>query len=350
MVDLSCPVPFSSYERVVLAHGGGGRVMQRLIDELFLAAFGAGRLRDQHDGAVIEVSGPLAVTTDAFTVRPLRFPGGDIGSLAVHGTVNDLVCCGAAPEQMTVSFILEEGLSLATLREIVESMAAAAREAGLAIIAGDTKVVERGKGDGIFIATTGLGRVITPAPLSPSRVRPGDAVLVTGPVGDHGVAVMLEREGISLAATRGETDFVSDAASCLPQLRALLDAGVDLRCLRDPTRGGLATVLNEVAQAAEVGLRLDDAAVPVRAEVRDACELLGLDPLYVACEGRLVVFVPEADAAATLAALRATPGSTEAARIGAVTADHAGLVMAESSFGTTRVLDLLSGEQLPRIC
>lgn len=347
MADASCPVPFSTYERVVLAHGGGGRVMHRLIDELFLAAFGADPLRAQHDGAVIEVSGPLAVTTDAFTVQPLVFPGGDIGSLAVHGTVNDLVCCGATPTQMTVSFILEEGLALERLRAIVGSMAAAAREVGLTIVAGDTKVVERGKGDGVFISATGLGRVITPAPLSPSRVRPGDAVLVTGPVGDHGVAVMLEREGLSVDTVG---DFVSDAASCLPQLRALLDAGVDLRCLRDPTRGGLATVLNEIARAAEVGVHLDDAAVPVRAEVRDACELLGLDPLYVACEGRLVVFVPEPDAPAALAALRATPGSEGAARVGAVTREHAGLVMAASSFGTTRVLDLLSGEQLPRIC
>lgn len=345
MTDLSCPVPFSDYERVVLAHGGGGRVMHRLIDELFVAAFASPSLRAQHDGAIVEASGRLAITTDGFTVRPLFFPGGDIGSLAVHGTVNDLVSCGALPSHMTVSFILEEGLALETLRRVVESMARAAQGAGVAIVAGDTKVVERGKGDGIYIGATGIGPVVTRDEVTPARVRPGDAVIVTGPVGDHGVAVMLEREGIAIEST-----LASDSAATTPQLRALLDASVDVHCLRDPTRGGLATVLNEIASAARVGVRAEEPAIPVRAEVADACELLGLDPLYVACEGRLVAFVPESDAARALDALRRAPGSESAARIGTVVADGAGTVVLKGAFGGDRVLDLLSGEQLPRIC
>ncbi len=345
MTDLACPVPFSDYERVVLAHGGGGRVMHRLIEELFVTAFDNPHLRAQHDGAVLDTPGRLAVTTDGFTVRPLFFPGGDIGSLAVHGTVNDLVCCGARPEHMTASFILEEGLALETLRRVVESMARAAREAGVRVVAGDTKVVEKGKGDGVFITATGLGRVLAPEPPSPSRVRPGDAVLVTGPVGDHGVAVMIEREAMAI-----ESDLASDSAGCAPQLLALLDAGVDVRCLRDPTRGGLASVLNEIARSARAGIHVREADVPVRSEVADACELLGFDPLYVACEGRLVAFVPEADAERALGALRRTPGSEDAARIGVVTEDHPGTVLLESPLGPSRVLDLLSGEQLPRIC
>ncbi|MFW6050810.1 MAG: hydrogenase expression/formation protein HypE [Myxococcota bacterium] len=342
---LSCPVPFAGYERVVLAHGGGGRVMQRLILELFVEAFDDDALREGLDGATVPTGARTVITTDAFVVSPLFFPGGDIGNLSVHGTVNDLCAAGAAPRYLAASFVIEEGLPMDDLRRIVQSMAAAARRCGTRIVAGDTKVVERGKGDGVFITTTGLGELLVPDPPAPARVRPGDAVLVTGPVGDHGVAVMLQREGIGI-----ESSLESDSAPVLPQLRALAEAGVPLACLRDPTRGGLATVLNEIAMGAGVGVRVEEDAVPVRAEVADACELMGLDPLYVACEGRLVVFVPEDHAGRALAALRATPGSEHAARIGRVVAEHPGGVVLESGFGSGRILDLLAGEQLPRIC
>ena len=348
---LSCPVPFSHYDRVVLAHGGGGRVMHRLIDELFVRAFAAPRADSSHragsaghDGAVFQASGLLAMTTDAFTVQPLFFPGGDIGSLAVCGTVNDLAMCGARPMHLAAAFVLEEGLPLVDLARIVESMATAARAAGVAIVTGDTKVVERGKGDGVFITTTGVGQVMWPEPMAPARVRPGDAVIVSGPVGDHGVAVMSVREGMAL-----DTALVSDVAPVASQVLALHRAGVAARCLRDPTRGGLATVMGEIARAAGVGVRLRESAIPVRPEVADICELLGLDPLYVACEGRFVAFVPGADTGRALAALH-DAGAPAAACIGEVTAGPAGLVLIESPIGSERVLDILSGEQLPRIC
>lgn len=348
---LACPVPFSRYERVVLAHGGGGRVMHRLIDELFVRAFDNPLLAGAHDGAVFELEGPargpgatLAMTTDAFTVQPLFFPGGDIGRLAVCGTVNDLAMCGARPLHLAAAFVLEEGLPLAALQRIVESMAAAAREAGVAIVTGDTKVVERGKGDGVFITTTGVGRVECAAPVTPARVQPGDAVIVSGPVGDHGIAVMSVRESIDF-----DTPLMSDVAPVAGQVLALIEAGVDLRCLRDPTRGGLATVLGEIVHSARVGMRVRERELPVRPQVADACELLGLDPLYVACEGRFVAFVAAAHAARALAVLRQA-GADRAACIGEVTDGPAGVVVMESAIGGERVLDILSGEQLPRIC
>jgi hydrogenase expression/formation protein HypE len=320
--------------------------MHRLVRELFVAAFDNPWLAAGHDGAVLEpCSGKLAITTDAFTVHPLFFPGGDIGSLSVHGTVNDLAMCGARPRHLTASFVLEEGLPLEDLRRIVGSMADAARRCGVTVVAGDTKVVERGKGDGVFIAVTGVGRVESRTPIAPSRVRPGDAVLVSGPVGDHGVAVMTAREGIGI-----EADLVSDSAPVAAAVLALLDAGVDVHCLRDPTRGGLATVLCEIAAAAGIGVHVIEEAIPVRPAVADACELLGLDPLYVACEGRFMAFVPEAESERALAILRATPGSEQASRIGRATSDHPGTVVLESALGGERVLDMLSGEQLPRIC
>ncbi|AUX24247.1 hydrogenase [Sorangium cellulosum] len=344
--DLTCPLPCSDYPRVVLAHGGGGRVMHRLIRELFVAAFDSPWLAAGHDGAVIDPGGgALALTTDAFTVRPLFFPGGDIGSLAVHGTVNDLAMCGARPRYLTASFVLEEGLPLDDLRRVVASMAGAARRSGVAVVAGDTKVVERGKGDGVYIAVTGVGQVESRAPIAPERVRPGDVVLVSGPVGDHGVAVMTAREGIGI-----ETDLVSDSAPVADAVLALIRAGVDVRCLRDPTRGGLATVLCEIASAAGIGVRVAEEAIPVRPAVADACELLGLDPCYVACEGRFVAFVPEADGERALAILRATPGGEGARRIGRATSGPPGTVVLEGALGGERVLDMLSGEQLPRIC
>ncbi len=341
---LDCPVPFSDYERVTLAHGGGGRVMHRLIDRLFRHRFRSAHLEEGHDGARLSLSGPVAVTTDAFTVSPLFFPGGDIGSLAVHGTVNDLAMCGARPRHLTVCFVLEEGLSLRELERVVTSLAEAARADGVDVVTGDTKVVERGKGDGVFIAVTGIGQVLPGADVAPRRIRPDDAVLVSGPVGDHGTAVMLAREGLDVPA-----GLVSDSASVVAPVMALLEAGLDVRCLRDATRGGLATVLNELASVG-VAIHVDERAISVRDEVSDACELLGLDPLYVACEGRFVAVVPEAEAERALGILRAHPVSAGAARIGEVREAGSPLVVLRTALGSERVLDLLSGEQLPRIC
>lgn len=339
--NFSCPLPFSDYEQVVLAHGGGGRVMQRLIRELFLAAYGGAQLQRGHDGAVVRARGPVALTTDAFTVSPRSFPGGDLGSLAVHGSVNDLAMCGARPLALTVSFILEEGLELRELARLVQSMAAAARACELEIVAGDTKVVERGKGDGVFITTTGLGELLAdPAP-GPERIAVGDAILVSGPIGEHGVAVLAAREALEL-----EPPLLSDAAPVHVPALALVEA-LEVHCLRDPTRGGLASVLAELAESRGLGMHIEEAAVPVRAAVADTCELLGLDPLYVACEGRFVAFVPEACSARALQLLRAR-GCEHAARIGTVVEGHG--VVAESGLGSQRVLDLLSAEQLPRIC
>lgn len=344
-IDLSCPVPFSAYERVTLAHGGGGRVMHRLIAELFRGEFASPELDEGHDGARVTLSGDLVLTTDAFTVSPRWFPGGDLGRLAVHGTVNDLAVSGAIPRCLTASFVLEEGLALEELARLVRSMADAARESGVRVVAGDTKVVERGKGDGVFIATTGVGEAIGPV-VSPTRVRPGDVVICSGPLGDHGTAVMLAREGLELPP-----GLVSCSADVSPATRALFDAGLDVRCLRDATRGGFATVVAEIAEAAGVGVRLDGAALPVRPEVADACELLGLDPLYVACEGRFVAFVGPADAARALEVLRGVAVSRDAVRVGVVTDDVAPrTVVLAHPYGSERVLDIPSGEQLPRIC
>ena len=342
--DPSCPVPFSNYERITLAHGGGGRVMQRLIRELFVSEFDSPALTEGHDGARLAITGPIAMTTDAFTVSPIVFPGGDIGSLAVHGTVNDLAMCGARPRHLAVSFVLEEGLALSTLARVVRSMAEAARASGVSIVTGDTKVVERGKGDSVFVTTTGIGEIVSETPILPAAVRPGDAVIVSGPVGDHGTAVMLAREGLPIPE-----GLVSDSASVADAVLDLLARGVRVRCLRDATRGGLATVLAEIASASGLTIRASETAIPVSAEVADACELLGLDPLYVACEGRFVAFVHEDDARLALEVLAAHPVCRGASLAGAVE-EGSGQVILTSPFGSARVLDLLSGEQLPRIC
>lgn len=344
-IEISCPLPFSRYERIVLAHGGGGRVMQQLIRELFVRAFDSAELRKGHDGAILDASGPIAMTTDAFVVQPLFFPGGDIGSLAVHGTVNDLAMCGAQPQYLSASFILEEGLPMTTLERIVNSMAHAARAAGVEVVTGDTKVVERGKGDGVFITTTGVGRVVANGPIGPTAVRDGDAIVVSGPIGDHGMAVMAEREGIDTGGL-----LQSDSASVAPQVLALFNAGVSVHCLRDLTRGGLASCLNEIATDARLDIRIEDEAIPVREPVADVCELLGLDPTYVACEGRFVVFVPAKQAERTLEVLSESAGDVTPARIGEVTASGGGTVVRHTALGGEHILDLLSGEQLPRIC
>ncbi len=345
--ELVCPVPRHDGRRILLAHGGGGRLTRELVERVFLPAFRNDALAPLHDAAVLErPPGRLAFTTDSFVVHPLFFPGGDVGKLAVTGTVNDLVMSGARPLYLSLGFILEEGLAMEDLSRVVASIHEAAGEAGVSVAAGDTKVVERGKGDGIFITSSGVGDVEAPAPVAPAEVRPGDAVLVSGPVGQHGVAVMAVRDGLAFA-----TPIASDCASVAAPVLALLGAGLEVHCLRDPTRGGVATVLNEIAGQAGCEIAVHESAIPVSAEVAGACEVLGLDPLYVACEGRFLAFVAARDADRALALLAARTDTAHAARIGTVrAAGTPGLVVLETLAGGERVLDLLSGEQLPRIC
>ena len=343
---LACPAPLASRDVVELAHGGGGTKTAKLIETVFAPAFRNPYLEPLGDGALVGVGRErLAFTTDSFVVKPAFFPGGDIGSLAVHGTVNDLAMCGAEPLYLSAGYLLEEGFPLADLERVVRSMAAACTRAGVLHVTGDTKVVDRGKGDGIYINTSGIGRVRDGVSVGPTRAEAGDAVIVSGPVGDHGIAVMAARDGIDF-----ETALVSDSAPVVAPVMALLDAVPDTHVLRDPTRGGLATALCEIARASHVGIRLEEAGIPVREEVRGACELLGLDPLYVACEGRFLAILPGASAAAALAAIRREPGGEEARRIGTVSAEDAGRVVLRTRIGSQRLLERLSGEQLPRIC
>jgi hydrogenase expression/formation protein HypE len=332
--------------RVDLSHGSGGRAMAQLIDELFVEAFDNDWLRQMNDQACFAVaSGRMVMTTDSHVVSPLFFPGGDIGCLSVHGTVNDVAMSGARPLYLSASFILEEGFPFADLRRIVISMAEAARQAGVAIVTGDTKVVEQGKGDGVFITTTGVGAVADGIDISGDRARPGDKVLVSGTLGDHGVAIMSFRENLGF-----ETGIRSDTAALHGLVARMLEAVKDIHCLRDPTRGGLATTLNEFARQSGVGIRLQEKAIPVKREVAAACELLGLDPLYVANEGKLVAICAAHDAERVLAAMRSHPLGAHAAIVGEVVEDPHHFVQMETAFGGSRVVDWLSGEQLPRIC
>jgi hydrogenase expression/formation protein HypE len=334
-------------ERITLAHGAGGKATRTLIEAIFLDAFRNPLLEPLEDGAVLAVEGGrIAMTTDSFVVSPLFFPGGDIGDLAVNGTVNDLAVSGARPLWLAAGFVLEEGFPVADLERIVASMAAAARTAGVQIVAGDTKVVQRGKGDGCYVTTTGVGVLERPGTLGIAAARPGDAVLVSGPIGDHGATIMLARGELDI-----ESDLSSDTAPLNGLVERLLDAsGEAVRGLRDATRGGVATILNEVATAAGVAVVVDETAVPVRNDVRGACELLGIDPLYVACEGRLVAIVDGDEAETALKAMRSHPLGERAALIGRVKEDPPGLVLLKTTFGGTRIVDLLVGDPLPRIC
>jgi hydrogenase expression/formation protein HypE len=341
-----CPIPIQHYPHVLLAHGGGGKLMHNLLEEVFLPAFRNPLLESRHDGAVLDVGAErLAFSTDSYVVRPLFFPGGDIGTLAVNGTVNDLAMCGARPLYLSAGFIIEEGLPMETLWRVALSMRAAANAAGVQIVTGDTKVVDRGKGDGLYVNTAGVGRIEHKLSISPASVKAGDAILLSGDVGRHGMAIMAVREGLAFEST-----IQSDCSPLVSPVMRLLEAGIAVRCLRDLTRGGLATALVEVAEASRLTIRIDETAIPVSEEVRGACEILGLDPLYVANEGRFVAFVAAGDAGRALRLLRADASQPEAALIGEVKTGEPGSVVLKSRIGALRVLDMLSGEQLPRIC
>jgi hydrogenase expression/formation protein HypE len=345
----SCPLPVSRYDQILLGHGSGGSLSAELIQKIFLPGFDNNVLAALEDQATVRLAGPqsqrVAFTTDSFVVRPLFFPGGDIGSLAVNGTVNDLAVGGAKPMFISAAFILEEGLPLADLKKIVASMRTACETAGVVLVTGDTKVVDRGKGDQCFITTSGIGIVPEGRSLSIRNAKPGDRVIVSGTIGDHGIAIMSVREGIEF-----ETVLESDCASLADLTRVMLEAVPSIRCMRDPTRGGVSSTLNELADASEVGVRLTESAVPYRPEVRAACEMLGLDPLYVANEGKLVAVVPPADTDRLLAMMRSHPLGKHAAVIGEIVAEHAGMVVLKSVVGGERVVTMIAGEQLPRIC
>ncbi len=350
--QLSCPAPIREYEHVLLGHGSGGRLSADLIQNLFAPAFRNEVLDALEDQATLDLGGlhgaearRLAFTTDSFVVRPIFFPGGDIGRLAVNGTVNDLAVGGARPLFLAVGFILEEGLPLADLKRVVSSMRSACDEAGLVVVTGDTKVVDKGKGDQLFVTTSGIGLVPEGRSLSIHAARPGDRILVSGTIGDHGIAIMSVREGIEF-----ETVLESDTAPLNDLTRCMLETCPSIRCMRDPTRGGLSSALNELAAASHVGVKLIEADIPVRTEVRAACEIFGLDPLYVANEGKLIAVAPAADAETLLAVMREHPLGRNAALIGEVVAEHPAAVTIKSVVGGERLVTLLTGEQLPRIC
>ncbi|MBI4493910.1 MAG: hydrogenase expression/formation protein HypE [Chloroflexi bacterium] len=344
-----CPLPALAHTHVLLGHGSGGKLTSELIEQLFLPAFRNPLLEKLDDHAVFSVDPSsdlrIAFTTDSFVVNPIFFPGGDIGQLAVNGTVNDLAMAGAEPLYLSAGFILEEGFPMDDLRRVVLSMADASARAGVAIATGDTKVVQRGKADGLFINTTGVGAIRRPETISAWNARPGDRVLVSGPIGEHGMAIMLARGALDM-----EVELASDTAPLASLVQAMLGATAGIHCLKDPTRGGVATVLNEIAQHSGVGIVVEEEQVPVRDEVRGACEILGIDPLYVANEGKLLALVAPEAAPAVLAAMRAHPDGQEAALIGVVTDKPRGRVLLRTPWGGLRVLDMLVGDPLPRIC
>jgi hydrogenase expression/formation protein HypE len=342
----TCPLPLPAGDKVLLGHGSGGKLSADLLQKLFLPAFENPILSRLDDQAILNVNGSrLAFTTDSFVVKPLFFPGGDIGSLAVHGTVNDLAMGGARPLFLSAAFILEEGLSFETLRRVVNSFQKAASAAGVLVVTGDTKVVEKGSCDGMFINTSGIGIVANGRRLSADQARPGDRILLSGSIAEHGIAILAQREGLAF-----ECPIQSDSAPLHTLVAAMLETGAEIRCLRDPTRGGLSSTLNEIAARSGVGMVLEERAIPIREEVRGACEILGLDPLYVANEGKLVAIVGPDGADPLLQAMRKHPLGQNAQIIGSVLADDPGLVVMRTTLGTTRIVDMLAGDQLPRIC
>jgi len=343
---LNCPLPISNYPNILLAHGGGGKLMHQLIDNIFIPAFGSSELTVRHDGARLSLpNNKVVMTTDSYVVYPLFFPGGDIGSLAVNGTVNDLAMCGARPLYLSAGFIIEEGLPTETLWKIAVSMRRAADAAGVQIVTGDTKVVDKGKGHGLFINTAGVGVLEHNLIINPASVRPYDAVILNGDIGRHGMTIMATREGLSF-----ETSLESDCAPVSAAVMKLIEGGIDIHCLRDLTRGGLATSLVEIAEASHLHIAIDEPTIPVHENVRGACEILGFDPIYVANEGRFVAFVPQAQANKAISLLRSCSHDLEPQIIGQVSTHQSGLVTMKGQIGTERIIDMLSGEQLPRIC
>lgn len=341
-----CPIPLSDYPTVLMAHGGGGKLTHQLIERLFGKAFANPLLDQRHDGAVFSSPGSLlAFSTDSYVIRPLFFPGGDIGKLAVCGTVNDLAMCGARPLYLSAGFIIEEGLPMEMLWRIVTSMSNEAKLAGVQIVTGDTKVVDRGKGDGVYINTAGVGVVEYDGVIAPSSVRAGDVVLISGDIGRHGIAIMAQREGLEF-----ETTIESDCAPLNGVVQSLIEAELPIHCLRDLTRGGLTSALIEIAEGSDLSVHVEETAIPVREDVQGACEILGFDPMYVANEGRFICVVPQEHADRTLAILRSHPVSRDAVSIGKVTEGSAGRVTMTSRIGASRIVDMMSGEQLPRIC
>jgi len=346
ITELSCPLPISDYRQVLLAHGGGGKLTQQLIQRMFLSQFRNEYLEPLHDGAVFTVKGArLAFSTDSYVVNPLFFPGGTIGDLAVNGTVNDLAMCGARPLYLSAAFIMEEGLPMDDLWRVILSMQEAARKAGVVIVTGDTKVVDRGKGDKIFINTSGVGVVDEGIDVGPARACVGDSIILSGRIAEHGIAIMSVREGLEFSSP-----VRSDSAPLNGLVADMFAAGRNIHVLRDPTRGGVASALNEIASSSQVGVGIREDRIPLAEEVRGACEILGFDPLYVANEGKLIAFVSPQDAPNVLAAMKAHPLGRESEIIGEVVADHPGVVVMKSRIGGNRVVDMISGEQLPRIC
>jgi len=344
--NLKCPIPNSEYSHVMIAHGGGGRLTRQLIDRMFLPLFENEFLSQGHDGALLPaIDGELAMTTDSFVVDPIFFPGGDIGELAVNGTVNDLVCCGAEPLYISLAFILEEGFLLDDLWKIVQSIASSAKSAGVQIVTGDTKVVEKGKGDKLFINTTGIGRILPGLDINPQSCKEGDAVIINGCIGDHGIAIMTEREGLAF-----ESNIISDTQSLKDMMMDVFRLKPNIHVLRDPTRGGLASALNEICLASGTGIRLYEDQLPVNDGVRGACELMGLDPLYMANEGKILVILPSEDAAEIVSIMQKHPAGAKSQIIGSVNGQYPGLLHLETTIGSTRIVDMISGEQLPRIC
>ncbi|MGO9405223.1 MAG: hydrogenase expression/formation protein HypE [Terriglobales bacterium] len=344
--ELSCPAPLPAKDTVLLGHGSGGKLSAELVRDVFLHTLKNPVLARLDDQAIVNVNGQrLAISTDSFVVKPLFFPGGDIGSLAVHGTVNDLAMGGATPLFLSAAFIIEEGFSMDELRRVVNSMQQAAAAAGVQVVTGDTKVVERGKGDGVFVNTTGIGLVPAGVDLSADRARPGDKVLLSGFIGEHGIAILAQREGLEF-----ETQIKSDSAALHTLVADMLGVTREIRCMRDPTRGGVSSTLNEIAEQSRVGIEVEERSLPIREEVRGACELLGLDPLYVANEGKLIAIVAPEAADALLRTMRRHPLGAEAQVIGTVKKENSGLVTMRTPFGTTRIVDMLAGDQLPRIC
>lgn len=344
--NMSCPVPVSDYSKVTMAHGGGGRLTNNLIDKMMMKAFSNPVLEARHDGAILNVrNGRLAYSTDSHVITPLFFPGGDIGALSIYGTVNDLAMCGGAARWISAGFILEEGLSMETLWKVVRSMAVAAADAGVLIVTGDTKVVERGKGDGIYINTSGVGVIPHGVEVTPTRVRAGDSVVLSGDIGRHGMAIMAVREGIGLKNT-----LESDLAPLSGPVSDLLAEGLDVHCMRDLTRGGLASALNEIASMTDCTVRISENSIPVREEVMGACEILGFDPLYVANEGKFVLFLPSNQAGRAVEIMRRHPICRDASVIGSVEKTSEADVVMTSAIGSERIVDMISGEQLPRIC